>query len=94
MYYRFSAKRISGNGNTVFPDELIIDDESITFQKKKVIGYSRTKITFESISSVSIDKNLLFADITIETNGGMKISAYGFSKRDASMIVGLLENRY
>lgn len=93
MYYRFSAKRISGNDNVVFPDELLIDDEGVTYQKQKVIGCYRTKISFESISSVSIDKHLIFADITIETIGGMKVSACGFSKRDASMIVWLIENR-
>lgn len=93
MYYKFSAKRISGNDNAIFPDELIIDEDGITFQKKKVIGFTRTRISFESISSVSVDKNLIFADIIIETNGGMKLVASGFSKKDASMIAGLLGNR-
>lgn len=27
MTYEFEACRVSGDGNTVFPDELIIDDE-------------------------------------------------------------------
>ena len=94
MYYKFSAKRISGNGNTVFPDVIIIDDNGVIYQKQKVIGTNRTNIGYDSISSVSIDEHILFADIIIETNGGMKISAYGFSKRDARMILQLLETRY
>lgn len=93
MYYKFTAKRISGNSNAVFPDVLIIDDDSITYQKQKIIGCRQTKISFESISSISVEKNLLFDDVTIETNGGMKVTAYGFSKSDVAMIVRLLENR-
>ena len=27
-YYHFTASRITGNGNAVFPDEIIIDDLS------------------------------------------------------------------
>ena len=30
MIYEFSASRVSGDGNAVFPDEIIIDDEEET----------------------------------------------------------------
>lgn len=93
MYYKFSANRISGDGNVVFPDQLIIDDEGVTYQRQKVIGCTQTKIRYESISSVTIDKHLIFADVTIETNGGMKVSAFGFSKRDAKMILSIIQSR-
>lgn len=90
MIYHFSASRISGEGNAVFPDEIIIDDDSITYRKQKVIGSKETKINFSAIGSVSVDKHILFADIIIETRGGMCLRANGFSKSDAERIVSLL----
>lgn len=90
MSYHFSASRISGDGNSVFPDEIIIDDKCFTYRKQKLVGSKETKIDFNAIACVSIDKHLLFADIIIETRGGMTIRANGFSKNDAERIVELL----
>lgn len=90
MSYHFTASRISGDGNSVFPDEIIIDDESVTYRKQKVIGYKETKINFGAIGCVSIDKHILFADVIIETRGGMSIRANGFSKSDAERIAALI----
>ena len=91
MKYHFSASRITG-GNTVFPDQLVIDDsaEEVTFRKKKLIGYDETTIRFSAIGSVSRSAGLLFCDVTIETNGGVTILANGFSRSDANEIVNLL----
>lgn len=90
MNYHFSACRISGDANSIFPDEIIIDDSSVTYRKKKVVGCKETKIKFEAIGSVSIVKHLIFADIIIETCGGMSVRANGFSKSDAERIQYLL----
>ena len=90
MSYHFSASRISGDGNSVFPDEIIIDEKSVTYRKQKVIGSKETKINFEAIGCVSIDKHVIFADIIIETRGGMSVRANGFSKSDAERILNLL----
>lgn len=91
-YYEFEASRVSGNGNAVFPDEIIIDDEEevVIHRKPKLIGGKETQIRFRSIASVSCDKHILFADIYIETHGGREIVARGFSRGDADMIVDLL----
>ena len=32
-YHHFTASRITGNGNAVFPDEIIIDDDIVTYRK-------------------------------------------------------------
>ena len=39
-YYKFEAWRVSGDGNAVFPDEIIIDDEEevVIHRKPKLIG--------------------------------------------------------
>lgn len=64
-YYKFEAWRVSGDGNAVFPDEIIIDDEEevVIHRKPKLIGSKETKIRFGAIASVSCEKHILFADI-------------------------------
>ena len=90
MSYHFSASRVSGDGNAVFPDEIIIDGDTVTYRKSRIIGRKETKISLSAISSVSLDKHLLFADIVIETHGGMCIRANGFTRGDAERILRLL----
>lgn len=85
----FQACRISRKDNILFPDELIIDTraECVTYRKFRMIGCDSTRVKFDSIASVSMRKNILFADIIIETRGGGRIIAEGFSFFDAERIV-------
>lgn len=90
--YRFTASRVSGDGNTVFPDQIIIDDEEevVIHRKPKLIGCKETKISFGAIASVEIDKSVFFVDIIIESRGGRSIIARGFTRSDANDIKQLL----
>ena len=90
MAHHFTTSRITGNGNTVFPDEIIIDDDVVTYRKGQLIGYKETKINLAAIGCVSVEARLLFADVVIETKGGMTIRARGFTCSDASAISKLL----
>ncbi|MBP5507804.1 MAG: hypothetical protein J6Y23_08180 [Prevotella sp.] len=92
MIYKFYASRVSGDGNSVFPDEIIIDDEEevLIYRKPRVIGCKESRVRFGAIGSVSIQKHLLFADIYIETKGGREIVAKGFTRSDAEEIASLL----
>ena len=92
MTYEFEASRVSGDGNAVFPDELIIDteEEVVIHRKPKLIGCKETKIRFGAIASIQIDKHILFADVIIETRGGREIVAHGFTRDDADEIKELL----
>lgn len=92
MTYEFEACRVSGDGNAIFPDELIIDDEEevVIHRKPKLIGGKETKIRFGAIASIQVDKHILFADIIIETRGGREIIARGFTRDDADEIKELL----
>lgn len=94
MAYEFTASRVSGDGNAVFPDEIIIDlwGKVVTHRKPRLIGCKETRIPFDSLASVSCDKHILFADIIIETHGGLKIIARGFTRDDADDIVRLLSH--
>ena len=92
MIYEFEASRVSGDGNAVFPDELIIDtDEEVMIHRTpKLIGSKETEIRFGAIASIQVDKHILFADIIIETRGGREIVARGFTRDDADEIKELL----
>ena len=94
-YYTYTASRVSGDGNAVFPDEIIIDDEEevVIHRKPKLIGSKETKKRFGAIDSIEVDKGVLFADIIIETNGGQITVANGFSRSDAKKIQKLLTNK-
>ncbi len=92
MIYEFHASRVSGDGNAVFPDEIIIDDEEevLIYRKPRVIGSKETRIRFDAIGSVTVQKHLLLADIYIETRGGREIIARGFTRYDAEEIASIV----
>lgn len=90
MALHFTASRISGDGNALFPDELILTDDSVIYRKGRVIGSQEINIRFAAIGCVSIDRHLLFADVIIETKGGQVIRARGFSRSDAEAIARLI----
>ncbi|MGN0236191.1 MAG: PH domain-containing protein [Paludibacteraceae bacterium] len=89
MTYQFKASHIT-SGNVVFPDKLEIDDEKVTFYKAKLIGHESTVIQRSAIGSVSLNAGLLFADIIIETKGGQRTIANGFTRSDAKQIQQIL----
>ena len=89
MSYQFTASHIT-SGNVLFPDKLEIDDEKVTFYKAKLIGHESTVIQRSAIGSVSLNVGLFFADIIIETKGGQRTVANGFTRSDAKRIQQLL----
>ncbi len=89
MSYQFKASHIT-SGNMLFPDKLEIDDEKVTFYKAKLIGHESTVIQRSAIGSVSLNVGLFFADIIIETKGGQRTVANGFTRSDAKRIQQLL----
>ena len=91
MHYEFTASRVSGDGNAVFPDKLIITDEFVIYRKARVIGYKETRVRLSAVGSVSVRQHLMFADIIIESKGGNAIVAHGFMRGDASRIRDLLD---
>ena len=89
-HYEFSASRVSGGGNVLFPDKIIIDDEYVIYRKSRVIGKKDIKVRHEAVGCVTLDKHLIFADIIIETRGGQVIKAHGFTRGDAETIAKLI----
>lgn len=76
---------MSGDGNAIFPDKLIIDDEYVIYRKSRVIGRKDVKLRHEAIVCVTLNKHLLFADIIIETRGWQVITARGFMRSSTIM---------
>lgn len=87
---KYEASRLSGNDNAIFPDKLEIDAVNITYYKGTLIGYRKTIIARTNVASVHIASGLLFADIVIETTGGLTVRAQGFWKKDAREVVEML----
>lgn len=80
----FTANRISANHNILFPDRVDIDDNNVIYYKGAVIGYQTIAIPRNSISSVRLLSNILFADVIIESSGGSifaKTKSALFTKR-------------
>lgn len=88
----FKANRLSSQDNAVFPDEIIIDEDEriVIYHKQKIIGSLNRTIPFDAIASICCEKHVIFADIVIETNGGMQVKFCGFTRGDANAIVKML----
>jgi hypothetical protein len=86
----FITQRISRQNNVLFPDKITIEDSKVTYYKGEIIGYKSIVISRDNIASVAINENILFADVAIESRGGQKITARGFTKSDAKEIINLL----
>ena len=63
MGREFTACRVSGDGNAIFPDKIIIDSlrKELVYRKSRLIGYKETRVGFDAIGSVSIRKSILFS---------------------------------
>ena len=85
----FIASRLS-KSNTVFPDRIEIDENTVTLYKGALIGFRTFTIARRNIASVRIGVGLLFVDIIIESLGGSVMKAHGFSRNEAREIVALL----
>ncbi len=86
----YVASRISGDNNSIFPDRLEIDAVNITHYKGTLVGYRKSVMARVNIASVHIRSGLLFADIVIESTGGLTVTAHGFHKKDARAVLTLL----
>ncbi len=86
---RFTASRLS-EGNQIFPDEINIDDTSVTIKSPKLFGGKSKSFPLGQIS-VSINTPMVgFSDITLFSQGtGM--SVHGFTSSDAKSIKYYIE---
>lgn len=87
----FRASRLS-SGNRLFPTQVRISPASVVHYTPQWIGHLEHTIHMAHVASVSIDTNVLFSDVYIETTGGTTpIHCRGHRKRDAVRMKELIE---
>ena len=87
----FRASRMS-QGNRLFPTQVLITPSSVVHFTPEMFGRREQSIHIAHISSVSIDTNLMFSAVIIETSGGATpVRCHGHRKRDAVRMKQLIE---
>ena len=87
----FRASRLS-RGNRLLPTQVAINRKSVVHYQPQWVGRLEHSIHMAHIASVTIDTNLLFSDVYIETTGGAApIHCRGHRKGDAAQMKHLIE---
>lgn len=87
----FRASRLS-RGNRFFPTQVLITPTSVVHYTPEVVGRKEHSIHIAHVASVSIDTNLLFSNVIIETSGGTTpVTCHGHRKSDAVRMKQLIE---
>lgn len=87
----FRASRWS-RGNRLFPTQVLITQTSVVHYTPELVGRKEHSIHIAHVASVSIDTNLLFSNVVIETSGGATpVTCYGHRKADAGRMKQLIE---
>jgi hypothetical protein len=87
----FRASRWS-RGNRLYPTQVLITPTSVVHYTPELFGRKEHSIHIVHVASVSIDTNLFFSDVLIETSGGTTpVRCHGHRKSDAVRIKQLIE---
>lgn len=88
----FRASRWS-RGNHIFPTQVQVTPSAVVHFTPQWIGKREHSIHVAHVSSVTIDTNLLFSDVIIETSGGTsQVICHGHTRRDAVELKRLIEH--
>lgn len=87
----FRASRWS-HGNRFFPTQVLVTPTSVVHYTPELFGRKEHSIHIVHVASVSIDTNMLFSDVIIETTGGATpVRCHGHRKADAIRMKQLIE---
>jgi hypothetical protein len=87
----FRASRLSA-GNRLFPTQVLITPTAVVHYTPELVGRKEHSIHVAHVASVSIDTNLFFSNVLIETTGGTTpVSCHGHRKADAVRMKQLIE---
>lgn len=87
----FRASRLS-SGNRFFPTQVLITPTAVVHYTPELVGRKEHSIHLAHVASVSIDTNLLFSNVLIETSGGTApVACHGHRKADAIRMKQLIE---
>jgi hypothetical protein len=87
----FRASRLS-RGNRLFPTQVLISPTAVVHYTPELFGRKEHSIHIVHVASVSIDTNLFFSDVLIESSGGAApVVCHGHRKADAIRMKQLIE---
>jgi len=87
----FRASRLS-RGNLLFPTQVAVTPTSVVHYTPELVGGREQSMHLAHVASVSIDRNLFFADVMIESSGGASpVRCHGHRKSDALEMKRLIE---
>ena len=87
----FRASRWS-RGNRLYPAQVLVTPTSVVHYTPEMFGRKEHSIHIAHVASVSIDTNLLFSNVIIETSGGATpVTCHGHRKTDAVRMKQLIE---
>ena len=87
----FRASRFS-RGNRLFPTQVLISPTAVVHYTPELFGRKEHSIHIVHVASVSIDTNLFFSDVLIESSGGASpVVCHGHRKADAIRMKQLIE---
>ena len=87
----FRASRWS-RGNRWFPTQVLVTPTTVVHYTPELFGRKEQSIHIVHVASVSIDTNLMFSNVIIETSGGATpVTCHGHRKGDAIRMKHLIE---
>ena len=87
----FRASRWS-RGNRLFPTQVAVTPTAVVHYTPELVGRKEHSIHMAHVASVSIDTNLFFSNVLIETTGGTTpVACHGHRQADAIRIKQLIE---
>jgi hypothetical protein len=87
----FRASRLS-RGNRLFPTQVLVTPTAVVHYTPELFGRKEHSIHIVHVASVSIDTNLFFSDVLIESSGGASpVVCHGHRKADAVRMKQLIE---
>ncbi len=91
MAHRFKASRLSP-GNLIFPTIIEVSAKHVTRIKPSWISQTEESISIRQVSSVTVTKGILWADIKVHSSGGSSpLLSSGHTNADAEDIKNLIE---
>jgi hypothetical protein len=92
MNYRFRASRLSP-GNVLFPTVIEVNDRHVTRIKPSFVTRIEESISIRQVSSVTIKRGIMWADIVIHSSGGTApLLSTGHTNADAERLKEIIED--
>jgi len=91
MVHRFRASRWSA-GNRLFPTVLEVTDRHVALIKPSLAGRTEESIGIRQVSSVTVSKRALWAEIVVHSSGGVDpLRSIGHPHADADRLKHIIE---